>query len=87
MYMSGSRRSEPGGPTASIDIAPVPPRATTPRPSSGSTARSNASPPAPTAEPIVSTSPSSGPITIVPLIGSSVSPASIATSAASSAAS
>ena len=51
MYMSGSRSSEPGGPTASIDIAPVPPRATTPRPSSGSTARSKASPPAPTAGP------------------------------------
>ncbi len=87
MYMSGSFRSESGGPTASIDMAPVPPRATTPRPSSGSTARSNASPPAPTAEPIVSVSPSSGPITTVPLIGSSVRPASMETSAASSAAS
>ena len=45
MYMSGRRRSEPGGPTAIIDMAPLPPRATTPRPSSGSRARSNASPP------------------------------------------
>ena len=53
MYMSGRRSSDPGGPTAIIDIAPLPPRATTPRPSSGSTARSNDSPPAPTSVPDV----------------------------------
>ena len=49
--MSGSRRIEPAGATASIAIAPVPPRATTPRPSSGSRARSTGSPLAPTSSP------------------------------------
>ena len=35
MYMSGSGTIEPGSATAIIDMAPLPPRATTPRPSSG----------------------------------------------------
>ena len=39
--------SDSGSPTATIDIAPYPPRATTPRPSSGSIARSTFSPPVP----------------------------------------
>ena len=41
-------------PTAIIDMAPLPPRATTPRPSSGSRARSTSSPPAPTRVPTAS---------------------------------
>ena len=51
MYISGSSRIRPGSPTASIDIAPLPPRATMPRPSSGSSARSTALPPPPTCSP------------------------------------
>src|SRR5581483_10537058 len=51
MYMSGSSISCPGSPTAIIDIAPFPPRATTPRPSSGSSARSTSMPPAPSVAP------------------------------------
>src|SRR6266487_952749 len=45
MYMSGKVCSEPGSPTAIMDIAPPPPRATTPRPSRGSSARSTCAPP------------------------------------------
>src|SRR6266498_1102285 len=40
MYMSGRVGKESRSPTAIIDMAPFPPRATTPRPSSGSSARS-----------------------------------------------
>ena len=47
MYMSGRVGNEPRGPDAIIDIAPLPPRATIPAPSSGSSARSAGSPPAP----------------------------------------
>ena len=47
MYMSGSDGIEPRGAAAIIEIAFVPPRATTARPSSGSSARSNSSPPRP----------------------------------------
>ena len=50
----GERRAAARGPTAIIDIAPLPPRATTPRPSSGSSARSTSLPPAPTIAPDVS---------------------------------
>ena len=47
MYMSGSDGIVPRGDAAIIEIAFVPPRATTARPSSGSSARSYSSPPAP----------------------------------------
>ena len=60
MYMSGSDGIEPRGDAAIIEIAFVPPRATTARPSSGSSARSYSSPPAPIVEPAASCSPSSG---------------------------
>ncbi len=70
MYMSGRFSSESGSPTAIIDIAPLPPRATTPRPSSGSSARSTFSPPAPIRWPTWSgESSSTAPITIRPSIG------------------
>src|SRR5215468_941820 len=52
--MSGSCVKRPGAPTAIIDIAPLPPRATMPRPSSGSSARSTSRPPEPTIAPGVS---------------------------------
>ena len=89
MYMSGSSSSDPGGPTAIIDIAPLPPRATMPRPSSGSSARSTDSPPAPMRRAGRELArPRRAPITIVPSIGSSVErrlhrPSSAASSAAS----
>ena len=51
MYMSGSDGIEPRGDAAIIETAFVPPRATTARPSSGSSARSYSSPPAPIDEP------------------------------------
>ena len=73
MYMSGSVTSEPGSPTAIIDIAPLPPRATMPRPSSGSSARSTCRPPSPTTVPCASEPSSSPPITTRPSIGSSSS--------------
>src|SRR5919197_1744117 len=88
MYMSGRFRREPRSPTAIIDIAPLPPRATTPRPSSGSTARSTASPPAPITSPTrTGDSSSTEPITIRPSMGKSSSTARIASAASRSAAS
>ena len=69
MYMSGSVCSDPRGATASIDMAPLAPRATMPLPSIGSTARSTASPPTPTCVPGASSSASSAPMTMWPSIG------------------
>ena len=86
MYMFGSRGNEPASPTASIDIAPTSPRATTVAPSTGSTARSTASPPAPTTVPMLSGwSSDSVPIITRPSIGSVSSACRIASAAASSA--
>src|SRR5471032_2918160 len=88
MYMSGSDGSDPRGEAAIIEIAFVPPRATTARPSSGSRARSYSSPPAPTNELTAScSSPSGAPITTWPLIGICSSAIRAAENAASSAAS
>ena len=88
MYMSGSVSSRPGSPTAIIDIAPLPPRATTPRPSSGSSARSTSAPPAPIIVPGVRppSSPAE-PKTIRPWIGRMSSDQCMPADAASSAAS
>src|SRR6266508_1334985 len=88
MYMSGSGMSESGSPTATIDIAPYPPRATTPRPSRGSIARSTRSPPVPISPSSGSWSPpSSPPITMRPAIGICSSACLIPENAASWAAS
>ena len=88
MYMSGSDGIEPRGAAAIIEIAFVPPRATTARPSSGSSARSNSSPPAPMTVPAASCSASScAPITTLPLIGICSSAFRAAVNDASSAAS
>ena len=88
MYMSGSVGIEPRGPTAIIESALLPPRAVTPRPSSGSSARSTSSPPVPISVPTASWSaPSGAPITIRPLIGSDSSAKRAPEKAASSAAS
>ncbi len=87
MYMSGRDGIDPRGPTAIIESALFPPRAVTARPSSGSTARSTSSPPAPISVPIASWSaPSGAPITIRPLIGSASSAKRAPEKAASSAA-
>src|SRR5919204_5510946 len=86
MYMSGRLSSEPRSPTAIIDMAPLPPRATTPRPSSGSRARSTVSPPAPMSSPTRSGDSSSAePITTRPAIGKSFSTRRIASAASRSA--
>ena len=86
-YMSGRLINEPGSPTAIIDIAPLPPRATTPRPSSGSIARSTASPPAPTSSPTCSGDSSSAePMTICAWTGKLSSTPRIASAASRSAA-
>ena len=88
MYMSGSDGIEPRGDAAIIETAFVPPRATTARPSSGSSARSYSSPPAPIDEPAASCSASScPPITTCPLIGICSSAIRAPENAASSAAS
>src|SRR6266542_315824 len=88
MYMSGRVGKESRSPTAIIDMAPFPPRATTPRPSSGSSARSTGGPPAPISSPTRSGDSSSpAPITIRPWIGKPSSAARIPVVAASSAAS
>src|SRR5579884_1922835 len=87
MYMSGREGIDPRGAAAIMEIALVPPRATTARPSSGSSARSNSSPPAPTSVPAASCSASSGPpITMRPLIGIRSSATRAPENAASSAA-
>ena len=88
MYMSGSDGIDPRGAAAIIEIAFVPPRATTARPSSGSSARSYSSPPAPIDDPAASCSASSvPPITTWPLIGICSSARRAPENAASSAAS
>src|SRR6266540_856072 len=87
MYMSGRVGKESRSPTAIIDMAPFPPRATTPRPSSGSSARSTGGPPAPISSPTRSgDSSSAAPITIRPWIGKPSSAARIPVVAASSSA-
>ena len=86
MYMRGTRVMVSGSPAAITDSAPTPPRATTPGPSMGSSARSSGRPPAPTSTPARRRCPSSArPITTRPVIGSRSSPAAIASLAASSA--
>ena len=88
MYISGSDGIAPRGDAAIIEIAFVPPRATTARPSSGSSARSTCSPPAPIIVPVPSCSaPSGAPITMRPSTGSCSSASRAPENAASSAAS
>ena len=82
MYMSGTVSSDPCSPATIIDIAPLPPRATSaPPPSSGTSARSAGRPPPPSRSG-ASTS-SSGPITTSPSTGSPASACTIPSIAAS----
>jgi hypothetical protein len=87
MYMSGRVGSDPRAPTAIIETALLPPRATTAPPSIGSSATSTSSPPSPTAVPAASgPSESSGaPMTTLPSIGSAATASAAAENAACSA--